>query len=105
MAVPFVCYRAHIFMFFFELIYPPSNHEFTQEIGSVHLTNLSVNFSRFGVPRIEKSHDQPYLAYNGMLECFKHFKRSPSKCRVSQKSENAFHRLPMTEQKAYACLN
>ncbi|GFY78864.1 hypothetical protein TNIN_404311 [Trichonephila inaurata madagascariensis] len=74
-------------------------------IGFIHFPNLSVNFTNFGVPRIEKSDDRPYLAYGRMLGCFKHFKLSSNKRHISQGSGNAFSHLPITQKKARICLN
>lgn len=54
---------------------------------------------------LKKPSVQLFLACDGVLEYFAHFKHSQNKPQESQKSKNVFPYFPMIQQEEIVCLN
>ena len=93
----------HIFASFIKQSHPSPYYWTTHGMFSIHVTKLTMNFSRFHVFRIQQTDYRLHFTCGGILYFLKHYKH-PAQCVNAVKiSADCVCALPQNQQTRHAC--
>ena len=93
----------HIFASFIKQSHPSPYHWTTHGMFSIHVTKLTMNFSRFHVLRIQETDYRPHFTCGGILSFLKHYKHTARCVNTVPMSANCVCALPQNQQTRHTC--
>jgi len=93
----------HIFASFIKQSHPSPYHWTTHGMFSIHVTKLTMNFSRFHVLRIQETVYRPHFTCGGSLYFLKHYKHTARCVNTVQMSANCVRALTKNPKTRHAC--
>ena len=92
----------HIFASFIKQPHPSPYHWTTYGMFSIHVTKLTMTFSRCRVLRIQETDYRPHFTCGGILYFLKHYKHTALCVNTVRMSTNTVRALPQYQQTRYA---
>ena len=93
----------HIFAYFIKQSHPSPYHWTTHGMFFIHVTNLTMNFSRCHVLCIQEKDYRPHFTCGGILYFLKHYKHTARCVNSVRMSANSVRALPQNQQTRHAC--
>ena len=93
----------HIFASFIKQSHPSPYHWTTHGMFSIHVTKLTMNFSRFHVLHIQETDYRPHFTCGGSLYFLKHYKHTARCVNTVQMSANCVRALTKNPETRHAC--
>ena len=93
----------HIFTSFIKQSRPSPYHWTTHGMFSIHVTKLTMNFSRCHVLHFEETDYRPHFTCSGILYFLKHYKHTVRCVNTVRMSANSLRALPQYRQTRHPC--
>ena len=93
----------HISASFIKQSHPSPYHWTTQGMFSIHVTKLTMNFSRCHVLCIQETDYRPHFTCGGILYFLKHYKHTARCVNTFRMSANCVRTLPENQQTRHPC--
>jgi len=93
----------HTFTSFIKQSHPSPYHWTTHVMFSIHVTKLTMNFSRCHVLRIQETDYRLHFTCGGILYFLKHYKHTAQCVNTVRMSANSVRALPQYQQTRHAC--
>ena len=93
----------HIIASFIKQSHPSPYHWTTHGMFCIHVTKLTMNFSRFHVLRIQETDYSPHFTCGGILYFLTHYKHTARYINTVQISANCVRALTKNQKSRHAC--
>jgi len=93
----------HIFASFIKQSHPSPYNWTTHGMFSIHVTKLTMNFSRYHVLCIQETDYRPHFTCGGILYFLKHYKHTARCVNTVRMSANSVRALPQNQQTRHPC--